>query len=116
MLHNKCNYEGRRNVPLHTKLDEDKVLGYCLNFKTRDISCKGNLEVVHLLLLLVQSFITNHPLTDKHKSEWFNVLVDIKDIANFFSSKKNADQNEINYEKELSYYYNLFEIIVLKYF
>ncbi|ORX50740.1 hypothetical protein BCR36DRAFT_352081, partial [Piromyces finnis] len=109
ILQNKCNYEGRRVVPLHFKFDEDKILAYCLNFIPRDLSCKGYLVVIHILLLLIQSFIIDHPLTNEHKSEWINVLKDIKDLSNGFSSRNSTEPNEIKYEQELSYYYNLFE-------
>jgi len=116
ILQNKCNYDGRRGVPLHFKLDENKVLGYCLNFIPRDKTCRGFLSVIRILFLLVQSFLINNTLTPTHKSEWLNVLQDIEDIVNDFSLRKSIDPVEIKYEEELTNYFNLFKIIILNYF
>ncbi|ORX86286.1 hypothetical protein BCR32DRAFT_290135 [Anaeromyces robustus] len=116
ILQNKCNYEGRRGVPLHFKLDENKILGYCLNFIPRDTSCKGYLTIIHILFLLIQSFLINNNLTQTHKSEWLDVLQDIEDIVNGFSKRKGVDSKEIQYEEELFNYYNLFKIIILNYY
>jgi len=116
ILQNKCNYDGRRGVPLHFKLDENKILGYCLNFIPRDKTCRGFLSVIRILFLLVQSFLTHNTLTPTHKSEWLNVLQDIEDIVNDFSLRKSIDPIEIKYEEELTNYFNLFKIIILNYF
>jgi len=115
VLQNKCNYDGRRGVPLHFKLDENKLLGYCLNFIPIDKTCRGVVSVIRILFLLVQSFLINNTLTQSYKSDWLNVLQDIEDIVKNFTNK-NTDLEEIKYEEELSNYFILFKIIILNNF